>query len=256
MGHRFGFDAAIALAIALAVSAFYLFAQGTYALTLFANYGLILFAGSAGLLGLVSYARLGRSQMGYVSLGFAVGILMWMLGLMVYTYNYLIATGEAPYVSLADVFYFLSYPPMILGCVALVRTFAPSLGRASWLWVTIIGTVLCILVVEYAVIPSVAVLSDPLEILSTALYPLLDIAVAVLLLPLFLAFRKGIFAPPYSMLAMGTLLMVLGDLVFTYVNLMIGYYDGHPLDLLWFMSCISFGYGFRRHYAGLDLGES
>jgi len=228
----------------VAISVFYAVAQGTYLLILFANYGLILFAGSAGLLGLVSYARLGRSKMGYVSLGFAVGVLMWMLGLVVYTYNYLIAGGEMPYNSLADVFYLLSYPPMVLGCVGLLRTFASSLERTQWLSVAIAGVVLCISVVLYAVIPSIAELSDPLEVLTTSLYPLLDVLIVVLLLPLFVAFRKGIFGAPYFLLTLGTLLMVLGDLIFTYVNLMIGYYDGHPLDLFWFMSCICYVYGF------------
>lgn len=255
LGNRLRPDTGITISIAIAVSAFYLLAQGTDSLALFANYGLILFAGSAGLLGLLSYARLGKSQMGYVSLGFAIGLLMWMLGLVVYTYYYLIIEVELPYNSLADVFYLLSYPSMVLGCVGLLRTVASSLQRAHWLSVATTGAVLCILVVLYAVIPSVAELTDPLEVLTTSLYPLLDLLVLVLLLPLFVAFRKGIFVAPYSLLALGALLMVLGDLIFTYVNLTIGYYDGHPLDLFWFMSCISFGYGFWRQHTGFNLGE-
>jgi hypothetical protein len=248
-------DNAVVLILVAIVALFYFAAQGTYTLLLFANYGLIAFAGLAGVLGLISSIRSGKSLPGYLSLGFAVGLIAWMFGLATYSYTYLIAGVDLPYVSLADVFYFLSYPPMILGCIGLLRLFASSLKRADWAIVASVGTSLIIATAIFVAIPSIETLSDPSEILTTVPYPLLDALVLVLLLPTVLAFRKGIFQAPYALLALGALLITLGDLVFTYVNLEIGYYDGHPLDLLWFTGCIAYGYGFLRQHMGFKLHQ-
>jgi hypothetical protein len=249
-------DDIVVLLLVVVVVLFYFVAQGTHALLLFANYGLIAFVGSAGVLGLVSSIRLGKSLPGFLSLGFAVGLIVWMLGLAVYSYTYLIAGVDLPYVSLADVFYFLSYPPMIFGCIGLLRLFAPSLRKADWVVMAVVGASLFIATVDYVVIPSVQTLSGPLEVLTTVPYPLLDVLVFLLLLPLVFAFRKGMFQAPYTLLALGAFLVALGDLVFTYVNLEIGYYDGHPLDLLWFTGCIAYGYGFWRQHAGFKFRQS
>lgn len=178
-----------------------------------------------------------------------------MFGLGVYTYNYLIARTDLPYLSLADVFYLLSYPPIILGCVGLLRLFGRSLGRLGWLAVAGVGVVLYGLVVVYAIVPSIQYLDTLLEVLVTALYPSLDIVIFLLVLPLFYAFRKGIFESSFALIALGAFLFALGDLVFTYVNLSEGYYDGHPLDLLWFIGSISSGYGFYRQQADLKSIE-
>jgi hypothetical protein len=244
---------AFVLLLVVAVVLFYFVGQGTDALLLFANYGLIAFVGFAGVLGLMSSIRLGRSLLGVLSLGFAVGLIAWMLGLAVYSCTYLIAGVDLPYVSFADVFYFLSYPPMIFGCIGLLRLFAPALRKTDWVVMAAVGASMCIVTVVYVVIPSVQTLSGPLEVLTTVPYPLLDVLVFLLLLPLVFAFRKGIFEAPYALLALGAFLVALGDLVFTYVNLEIGYYDGHPLDLLWFTGCIAYAYGFFRQYTGFKL---
>jgi len=246
-------DHVVVALITVGVALFYAFGQGTYALLLFANYGLILFGALAGLVGLVSYLQLGRSKMGLFSLGFAVGLLLWMPGLAVYTYTYLIAGVDLPYLSLADVFYLLSYPPILLGCIGLLREFRSSLERVDWLTTAIVGVLFYLLVALYAVVPSVQALEDPLEILVTALYPSLDVLILALLLPVLLAFRKGIFRAPFALLALGAALVALGDLAFTYVNLVIGYYDGHPIDLLWFTGFIAYGYGFWRQHAGFSF---
>jgi hypothetical protein len=81
----------------------------------------------------------------------------------------------------------------------------------------------------------------------------LDTVVLLLILPLLFVFWRGILKTPYALLVAGTTLIALGDLAFTYVNLAVGYYDGHPVDLLWFMACIAYGYGFWRLHAGFDI---
>ena len=86
----------------------------------------------------------------------------------------------------------------------------------------------------------------------TALYPTLDIAFFLMIFVLFFAFRTGVFGKPFAFMALGTALLALGDLTYSVLNVTYLYYDGHPMDLMLFLGCISAGYGFWRQYADLN----
>lgn len=88
--------------------------------------------------------------------------------------------------------------------------------------------------------------------LVTVLYPTLDIAFFLMVFALFLAFRKGMFEKPFAFMALGTMLLALGDLTYAVLSTMNLYYDGHPMDLMLFFGCIFAGYGFWRQYTDLS----
>jgi hypothetical protein len=241
----------IALAACVTAASFYALAQGTYSLTLFANYGLITYMGSAALISVVNYFRIGRSKMANLSLGFALGLISWMLGLAVYTYAYYVLGTGLPYLSVADAFYLLSYPPMILGAVGMLRPFSKAVVKREWLIVAVTGFVLYVLVTVYVIPPSVNALSGPLEASVTILYPSLDIVLFLLLFPLYFATKAGVFQKAFTFVTLGAALFALGDLAYAYLSVTGLYYDGHPMDLLLFFGCVSVGYGFWRQHADL-----
>ena len=47
------------------------------------------------------------------------------------------------------------------------------------------------------------------------------------------------------------MLLALGDLVYSILNVTGVYYDGHPMDLLLFFGRVSAAYGFWRQHADL-----
>jgi hypothetical protein len=246
-----------AFSLMTSVSLIYLLFQGTYGLELFGSYGLIAFMSAAAILGIISYMRLGKSLFSSISLGIAVGLISWVLGLAVYTYTYYIANADLPYVSIADLFYLMSYPPMIWGALGLLRLFGRSLDRVEWTIVAVSGAALCLLMIPYVIVPSIEGLTA-LEALVTIVYPLMDTVVFLLILPLVFAFRKGVFGFSFAMIASGTALYALGDVALAYVNVTTGYYDGHPLDLLLFLGSILVGYGFWKRNSDLkyiDFGK-
>lgn len=246
-------DHLIAFSLIAGVASIYLFLQGTYTLELFGSYGLNIFMTAAAILGLISYARIGKSPFSLVSLGFALGLVSWVSGLWFYTYTYYIANADLPYISMADAFYLMSYPPMIWGTISLLRLFARSLKRMEWLTLAAAGTAFTILMIPYVILPSIEGVGGltQLEALVTVLYPLMDAAVFLLLFPLFLAFRKGVIGLSFALIASGAAMYTLGDIALTYVNLTTGYFDGHPLDLLLFSGCILVGYGFWRRQSDM-----
>lgn len=246
-------DYLIAFSLMAGVASIYLFLQGTYALELFGSYGLNIFMTVAAMLGLISYMRIGKSPFSFVSLGFALGLISWVSGLWIYTYSYYVANADLPYISMADVFYLMSYPLMIWGAVSLLRLLVRTLERTEWLALAATGTAFTFLMVPYVILPTIEGVGalTPLEALVTVLYPVMDAVVFLLLFPLFLAFRKGVIGLSFALIASGAALYTLGDIALTYVNLTTGYYDGHPLDLLLFSGCILVGYGFWRRQSDM-----
>ena len=247
---RIGETLAIA-AVVVAVS-FYALGQGTEILTSFANYGLIAYMGAAALIGIFVYIRLGPSQFSKICLGYALGLVSWALGLSIYTYAYYVSDIGLPYLSIADIFYLLSYPAWMTSALSMLLTFGGAVGRRARITVLATGVLLYILVAVYVIPSSVSGLTDALEVFVTVLYPTLDIAFFLMIFALFFAFRTGVFEKPFAFMALGTALLALGDLTYSILNVTNLYYDGHPMDLMLFLGCICAGYGFWRQYADLS----
>lgn len=230
---------------------FYAIMQRTYTLELFANFGLIAYMGIAATIGVIISLRLGLSKMTLVSFGFAVGLVSWLFGLLVYTNAYFISGKGMPYLSLADVFYLLTYPAMILGAVGMLRLCRRAITKRGWSIILGLAILLYTLDTIYVIPGSIGNLSSPLDIVVTILYPTLDIMVFLLLVPIFLVTRRGMFEMAFAFMCLGAALLALGDLFYTTLNVASLYYDGHPVDLLLFFGCISAGYGFWRQQADL-----
>ena len=241
-----------ALAACAFVLAFYASAQGTYSLELVSNFGLIAYMVVAALIGVFVAFRLGRSKFTDVSLGFAVGLVFWSIGLLLYSYSYYIVDTGLPYLSLADVFYLLTYPAEILGAVGVLRLCFRSLGRRVWVVVGVSGLLLYALNFVFVVPSSIEGLTAPLDVVVTILYPTLDITVFLLFLPLFFFARGGILEKPLAFICLGAVLLALGDLFYAALSVASLYYDGHPMDLLLFFGCVSAGYGFWRQQADVE----
>jgi hypothetical protein len=211
--------------------------------------------GVAAAIGVAVTFRLGRSSVTYVFLGFAAGLAFWAIGLLIYGYSYYIVDTGMPYLSVADMFYLLTYPAVILGALGMLRICSRSLSKQAWLAVGGSALLLYFLDAVFVVPPSIEGLTDPLEIMVTVLYPTLDIAVFLLLFLLLLAARGGILEKPLQFIRLGALLLALGDLSYTALNVASLYYDGHPMDLLLFFGCISSAYGFWRQQVDVEIAN-
>jgi hypothetical protein len=242
----------LAVGAAILAILFYALGQGSEDLVLFANYGLIVYMGIAALIGIITYLKLGSSRMADFTLGYALGLLSWMIGLGIYTYTYMIAGTELPYLSIADVFYLLSYPAWIITAVRMLQIFGRAVAKNARMLVAGVGVILYVLIAVFVIPLSVSGLESPLEVIVTVLYPSLDVAFFLLVFALYFAFRKGMFERPFAFMALGTVLLALGDLAYTVLNVASLYSEGNLLDLLLFLGCIGAGYGFWCQYAGLS----
>jgi hypothetical protein len=242
----------MALVGILVATAFYALGQGTRILTDFANYGLIAYMVGAAMVGVFVYGRLKSSKFANVILGYALGLMSWAVGLSIYTYAYVVTSSGLPYLSIADVFYLLSYVPWMISALSMLWVFGRAIRARAYLSVLAVGAVLYFLVAVYVIPSSLSGLNDVLEVFVTVLYPTLDITFFLMVFALFLAVRGGVFAKPFAVMALGTVLLALGDLTYAVLSVTELYYDGHPMDLMLFFGCILAGYGFWRQYADLN----
>jgi hypothetical protein len=241
-----------ALGAAILVVLVYALGQGSEFLVLFANYGLVAYMGIAAMIGIFTYLKLGSSRMSDLTLGYALGLFSWMIGLSIYTYTYLIAGADLPYLSIADVFYLLSYPAWMISAIGMLRVFGRAVAKRARLIVVTVGLVLYSLIAVYVIPLSIIGLENPLEVIVTALYPTLDVLFFLLVFALFFVFRKGMFGKPFAFMALGTVLLALGDLAYTVLNVVSLYVEGNPIDLLLFLGCVGAAYGFWCQYADLS----
>ena len=88
-----------------------------------------------------------------------------------------------PYLSLADVFYLLTYPA-ILECCGNASYLPASRDKKRMITILVLAILMYTLDIIYVIPGSVSHLSSPLDIAVTVLYPTLDIMVFLLLVPI------------------------------------------------------------------------
>jgi len=98
------------------------------------------------------------------------------LGETVWSWYVLVLGMEVPYPSVADVFYLLSYPPIILGLYLYVKMFGEVVPRKRVARVVAAG-----LVISYFTISAIlAEAEEPLVAALDITYPSLDVVILVL----------------------------------------------------------------------------
>jgi PAS domain S-box-containing protein len=155
----------------------------------------------------------------------AVGLAAWTAGDL---YYFLVLSGNAiPYPSPSDALYFVLYAAFIAGLRMLSGRAAVSLGlivvllglATLWSWLVLNG------VVQRSA-------GGPAAVATTVTYPLLDLVLVVSLL-LALTARRGRPDRVFGALAVGLLLMAIGDSVYAAQIAEGTYQDGTLLESFW-----------------------
>ena len=160
--------------------------------------------------------------------------LCWFLGELSWT---VIEVGlkQSPFPSVADVFYLLYYPLLIIGIVLIPRTPLKEVNKGEYLMLSglLIGTVtfffsflliLPLFEIEYT--------SLPIFIFSV-LYPIFDLILLDTMLALFLLMLKKQPSAPIWCLMISILLMTVTDSVFGIQEIKEIYTGGNLLDIGW-----------------------
>lgn len=155
---------------------------------------------------------------------FAIGFLLWALGEV--TWVVLVKLGLEPYPSIADLFWFVGYVPLIFGLYLSIRAFDVKLSTQTILSISSIVLFFLLLVIFLILVPVIQYYEPGTFTanLFNILYPLTDIVLLSQALILFFVSRESRFEKAWLIIVVGFSLTVIGDLGFSIADWN-GFYD-------------------------------
>jgi signal transduction histidine kinase len=180
----------------------------------------------------------GRTRLGWLC--FAAGVLCYLIGDAVWIAYRVLLSREAPFPSIADVFYLAGYPFLILGVLV---AFSGQQGRSLGAFLEAgIVTAGCGLLIWLIVVEPIGEAGGVplLERLTSAAYPTVDF---LLLMALFQSlFRGRARGRPLTWISAALMFQTVADLVYTRLTLSGLYTSGSWVDAGWLLSYVCWGF--------------
>ena len=175
---------------------------------------------------------------------YAAGMSLWFLGELVWAIYALLLNVPVPYPSIADIFWLAGYPFFFWALFVQVWPFKEAFSRRS----KILGP-LSMLVIAAGILsvllPSILATEESLpSIIIAVAYPVFDVFLLAVAVPVLLLFKQGKFWKPIVFVILGIIMTLVGDLWFAFVTLTGSYFNGHPLEVLFLWSYLAFALGF------------
>jgi diguanylate cyclase len=170
----------------------------------------------------------------------AFGLLILVVGELIWTYYEDVLGIKAPFPSVADAFYLVAMPCLAAGLVLVHRKQAPGHQWANLIDTLIIATVVGMLAWTFLMEPHAQAQSRPLlDRLISIAYPLMDLVLLVAVLRLWLTSEKRL--PAYYLLNTSLAFLLIADTAYAVALLTDTYETGHPLDVGWLLFYVLFG---------------
>jgi two-component system, sensor histidine kinase PdtaS len=182
-------------------------------------------------------------------LGLVIGWACWTIAEVIWTTAFL-KGQEAPYPSLADLFWCIGYFPMYLALLMRSRSSGEKTGRVSQVIIIVISLLIIGFTLYGILLPIIRDYDPSLfaENFLNLFYPLADTFLIILSLQILFTSRKGSFTGAWFWISLGFILSSLSDLFFTYLSGINLYYpEGHAnlmsvfvVDIPYTLSYVSF----------------
>ncbi|MDI6105643.1 GGDEF domain-containing protein [Actinoplanes sp. NEAU-A12] len=163
----------------------------------------------------------------------AIGWLLFAAGDVIYWVQSSLL-GRDAFPSIADAFYLSSYPLLAVALLGLVRARRPGKDRPGLLDALVLSTGASMLSWVFLMEPYVR--DSDLDVLARAVslaYPAADLLLLAVLLRL--TTGRGDQPPAYRLFVAATASMLVGDVVYGFMELTIGYNAGDPIDAAWML---------------------
>jgi hypothetical protein len=151
--------------------------------------------------------------------GLLVGWALWALAEVIYAL-YSILGQEAPYPSVADIFWLVGYIPLGLGLLVRIRRIPTKPTRSQALIIAGVTTATIFIAAIFVFLPTFQSF-DPSQLFESLLnlaYPLADCVLLIIVWRLFFTYEKGAYGFGWRLLALGFISLTIADLVYLYAN--------------------------------------
>ncbi|MFQ6073701.1 MAG: hypothetical protein ACE5KC_00640 [Candidatus Bathyarchaeia archaeon] len=240
------------LSIAYSIALVFLYAVGQLnlgPLTIISN---IVFPATAGLTvvsclhTLRRYGWKSRSTYPTILLFVSVGISMWFLAELTVAVQALYLNIES-FPSLADIFYLGGYVWLFLALSQVFNMFQAVFSARMFKAMAVPTVVTASVVSQVLFIPIIASSADFVTLAVSAAYPSIDLVLFALSFSILLIFLQGGIGKAWFFFTLSMLLATVADLLFSYLMLGGFFYRGHPVELLWLWSYVTFMVGLYIH---------
>jgi len=178
----------------------------------------------------------------YFALG--LGFLSYVMGEILY-YSIEDLFGLEAYPSIADIFFFATYPLFLIHLILNIKYFGSGYTKLQKLWIPSIP----IFALMVYVILSIGV--PDAELNFDFYYGLIFVAVSSTTLSFSilgaLTFRQGALGVVWLLLVMGLIINAAGDIWYYHLEIFGQYYDAHPLTSAWFVANLFIIYALYKH---------
>ena len=191
-----------------------------------------------------------KNRVSIVWLGYSFGVLLWFLGEFTWGVYALVYSVPVPFPSLADGFWLVGYVPLFCAIGMQGWPFREFFTTRKMLIVTSTVFVLIIMLLS-VLIPMTYASEIGQDLVSVALglaYPILDLGLLIVALPILFLFGRGTFWRPFLFVTVGLILTLLGDILFSWTTLNGVYFDGSYLEVLFHWSYLMLAYGFYLRF--------
>jgi hypothetical protein len=188
-----------------------------------------------------------------------LGMLAYFIGGIVFGYIE-IGLGEEPDVSIADVFFVMTY--LLLGVGMSMALFSRRINLEKWQWLIVfaigaLGSFIAWFISQQNAAPAEAL--DPLlkqiKLVLDWFYVVSDVLLLIIATIMLLAFWGGKVSLSWRMIAAAAFSLYIADMWFKYAtNYVTDYQSGDILEVFWVFSGVLFGMGAALEYeASLSL---
>ncbi|ADV67200.1 putative bifunctional diguanylate cyclase/phosphodiesterase [Deinococcus maricopensis] len=166
----------------------------------------------------------------------ATGQLLWTAGQVLYTSQHLNRTAQ-PFPSIADLFFLLLAPCVLIGLLTQQRRPIPTAQRPLFL----LDLIICLAAFAAVSWSVSSAPTTPFELAIAVAYPIADLATLATLFSL-IVWRPRDFASPSTLaLTLGLLSLLTVDVLYQRQIAWGAYNIGFPLDNLWVLASVCFG---------------
>lgn len=179
----------------------------------------------------------------YLALAVAyLGIFLGEVTYMIYDIVYDIE----PYPSIADIFFFIQYPLLLIHLVLNIKFFTPKINKIAKIWVTVMPiTILIAYSILYTIEDGRGILEfDFIYGIIFVYFSALTLSFAVIGA---IIFKEGIIGKAWILLAVGILFNTIGDTWYYNLELFEAYDLLHPVNMFWYAGYWLVMYALIKH---------
>lgn len=184
-----------------------------------------------------------------------LGLFLWGLGEFSWWILEVVVGREVPYPSVADLFWLIGYPFLLIGFILNWRQLDLKIRfRTISVWIIGLG-ITTFAAFIFIMLPILVSKISTLEKFLGLAYPVGDVLILGAASLSLTAYSYGVLSRPWKIIVAGFVATLVADLIYSFLSLFNIYQTGNPVDLLWIAGYLIIGIGALNQIELMNIEE-